>query len=240
MTNELGTILGVWAHPDDEAYLSAGLMARAADAGSRVVVVTATRGELGAFDPELWPPDRLGPHREHELKESLGALGVVEHVLLGHHDGACADVPIGVGAGGVAEVLAEMEPDTVLTFGPDGYTGHPDHRAVSEWVDAAVAITGSRARVLHATASPAFLDEFAELHRRFEVFFAGEPSVTHPSEMAAQIELSGGLLDRKMKALAAQASQTGGLIAAIGEREFRRWVAIESFRHADRRPLPVG
>ena len=47
---ELGTILGVWAHPDDETYLCAGLMASAARAGSRVVCVTATRGELGTGD----------------------------------------------------------------------------------------------------------------------------------------------------------------------------------------------
>ena len=48
---ELGTILGIWAHPDDEAYLSGGLMALASAAGSRVVCVTATRGELGTPDP---------------------------------------------------------------------------------------------------------------------------------------------------------------------------------------------
>src|SRR5687767_15747549 len=41
----LGTVLGIWAHPDDEAYLSGGLMAMARDHGSRVVCVTATRGE---------------------------------------------------------------------------------------------------------------------------------------------------------------------------------------------------
>jgi LmbE family N-acetylglucosaminyl deacetylase len=50
----LGTIVGVWAHPDDEAYLSGGLMAAAGDAGSRVVCVTATRGERGTPDPEAW------------------------------------------------------------------------------------------------------------------------------------------------------------------------------------------
>src|SRR5918998_1048475 len=55
---ELGTILGIWAHPDDEAYLSGGLMAMARDNGSRVVCVTATRGELGTPDPAAWPPRR--------------------------------------------------------------------------------------------------------------------------------------------------------------------------------------
>ena len=59
----LGTIVGVWAHPDDEAYLSAGLMAAAVDAGNHVLCITATRGELGTSDPSAWPPDRLAPVR---------------------------------------------------------------------------------------------------------------------------------------------------------------------------------
>ena len=62
-TVELGTILGVWAHPDDETYLSAGLMAAAADAGSRVVCITATRGEGGSMDEEQWPPESMGQVR---------------------------------------------------------------------------------------------------------------------------------------------------------------------------------
>lgn len=53
--NPLGTILGVWAHPDDETYLCGGLMARAAAAGDRVVCITATRGENGSPDEDRWP-----------------------------------------------------------------------------------------------------------------------------------------------------------------------------------------
>ena len=84
---ELGTILGVWAHPDDEAYLSGGLMAMARDAGSRVVCVTATRGELGTPDPVMWPPERLAAERTGELARSLEILGVTEHHWLGYADG---------------------------------------------------------------------------------------------------------------------------------------------------------
>src|SRR5947208_14585633 len=54
------TAMGVWAHPDDESYLSAGLMLRVAGRGGRVVCVTMTRGEQGTDDPERWPPHRLG------------------------------------------------------------------------------------------------------------------------------------------------------------------------------------
>ena len=89
----LGTFLGVWAHPDDEAYLSGGLMAMARDVGSRVVCVTATRGELGTTDPVAWPPSRLAAERTGELARSLEILGVTEHHWLGYADGGCADVP---------------------------------------------------------------------------------------------------------------------------------------------------
>src|SRR5688500_12111289 len=59
----LGTILGVWAHPDDEAYLTAGLMALARRQGNDVVVATATLGEHGTDDPAAWPPARLADRR---------------------------------------------------------------------------------------------------------------------------------------------------------------------------------
>src|SRR5689334_19924197 len=83
----VGVLLGVWAHPDDEAYLSSGLMARARAAGSRVVVATATRGEAGTDDPAGWPPERLAAIREREMAASLAALDVREHFWLGYRDG---------------------------------------------------------------------------------------------------------------------------------------------------------
>src|SRR6478609_11929198 len=72
----LGTVRGSWAHPDDEAFLSAGLMAAARDAGQRVVCVTATLGEHGTDDPGSWPPMRMAQVREREWHASLAALGV--------------------------------------------------------------------------------------------------------------------------------------------------------------------
>ena len=71
------------AHPDDEAYMSAGVMATAIRAGQRVTVATATRGELGTDDPVRTPPQQLARLREHELAASLAALGVAEHRWLG-------------------------------------------------------------------------------------------------------------------------------------------------------------
>src|ERR1700750_3463149 len=108
-----GTLLGVWAHPDDEGYLSAGLMVAARRAGRRVVVVTATRGELGTPDPERWPPARLAPLRGRELAESLRVVGVDEHVWLGYDDGSLATADARLAVAALRRVIEDVDPPTV-------------------------------------------------------------------------------------------------------------------------------
>lgn len=235
---ELGTVLGVWAHPDDEAYLSGGTMAAAVETGQRVVVVTATPGERGTADPQTWPPERLGAMRRRELAASLAALGVSEHRWLGHRDGELATVPERIGVAQVAAVIEEVAPHTVLTFGPEGMTGHPDHRVISRWVGAALRQVGSPARLLHATTGGDFLDRYADVHERFDVFFAGDPPWTPPEAMALEHRLDDRLLDAKLAALRAQASQTSSLVEGMGVERFRRWFAIEYF--AEGHPLEAS
>ena len=113
---ELGTILGVWAHPDDETYLSAGLMAAAVDAGSRVVCITATRGEGGSMDEEQWPPESMGQVRERELIRSLAAIGVTEHHWLDLPDIDMDTTLPEAGGPMVREIMEQVQPDTVLTL----------------------------------------------------------------------------------------------------------------------------
>src|SRR4051794_40577094 len=129
----LGTVLGIWAHPDDESFLSGGLMAAARDAGQRVVCVTATLGEHGTSDKVTWPPRRLAAVRSRELRAALAALGVHEHSMLGYRDGTCADQPVGSVVSRLSQLVRDVAPDTIVTFGPDGLTGHSDHQAVSRW-----------------------------------------------------------------------------------------------------------
>ena len=108
---DLGTILGVWAHPDDDIYLSAGLMAAAVAGGQRVVDVTATRGEGGSMDEERWPPESMGDVRTNELLRSLDVLGVKEHHFL---EGP-VDIDMDTGldqAGAQIDVVVRMGPDT--------------------------------------------------------------------------------------------------------------------------------
>ncbi len=166
-TAELGTVLGVWAHPDDEAYLSAGLMALARRHGRRVVVVTATAGEHGTDDPDCWPPARLARSRRKEMAASLAAIGVDEHRWLGYSDGACADADEGEAITTIGEIIDAVEPHTIVTFGPDGMTGHPDHCAVSAWTTAAWASRRRHypgSRLWYATLLPSFHQEWGGLN----------------------------------------------------------------------------
>jgi LmbE family N-acetylglucosaminyl deacetylase len=230
----LGTVLGIWAHPDDEAFLSAGLMAAARDAGNRVVCVTATLGEHGTNDPRGWPPQRLCQVRERELRASLAALDVTEHHLLGITDGTCAAQPHDPMVRRLAELVDHVAPDTIVTFGPDGMTGHEDHQTVSGWASAAHAAAAPRARLLYATTTEEFVRAWEPDRDIFDVFLAdGLPLRTPAAELAVSLELDPTRLDRKIVALRAQASQTDALFAALGERRVRQWWSTETFVAAD-------
>jgi LmbE family N-acetylglucosaminyl deacetylase len=222
-----GTLLGIWAHPDDEAYLSAGLMAAARRRGERVVVVTATAGEHGTSDPDRWPPERLGRRRELELRTSLGVLGVHELRLLGHPDGGCSQAD---GAARIGELIEDVRPDTIVTFGPEGMTGHPDHRAVSRWTTEAWQAAGRRGRLWYATLTPAFHQAWGELNEQVGLWTdVDPPPCTEEDDLAHAVRLDGRLLDLKVAALRAHASQTAPLRALVGEDRFRSWWRTESF-----------
>lgn len=219
---DLGTILGVWGHPDDETYLSAGLMASAVREGARVVCVTATRGEGGSWDEERWPTSEMGKVREAELMASLAVLGVSEHHWLDYYDGTCASVPEEEGVGKVLAILQGVRPDSVLTFGPDGMTDHPDHKAVCAWTTEAFR-RGAKpgATLYYATVTPGWAEEFLPRMNKFNVFAPGTPPVTPREEVDIDFTLPPGLLGLKLRAIAAHVSQVEGMLDAFGEDFFR-------------------
>jgi LmbE family N-acetylglucosaminyl deacetylase len=230
------TLLGVWAHPDDEAYLSAGLMAEFRRRGDRVVVVTATPGEHGTSDPALWPPERLAPLRRDELAESLAAVGVHEHHLLDFEDGGCESRD---GSGIIADFITNIEPDLIVTFGPDGMTGHPDHRAVSRWTTEAWSAARPDATLWYATLSTDFHYRWGELSERVGIFAdQPNPPCTELADLAHSATLLDDLLDMKMAALEAHTSQTRPLIELVGRETFRQWWRTESFRRASYMKAP--
>lgn len=238
LPGSVGTLLGIWAHPDDETYLSSGLMALVRRTGGRVVVVNATRGEHGTDDPQRWPPGRLGRHRERELQQSLQILGVHEHHWLFHRDGELGQIPVAVGAAELVPIIEDVQPDTIVTFGPDGMTGHGDHRAISAWVTEAWRLTGSRGELWYATLTPEFHDEWGALNDEVGLWFEGsEPPRTPQAELSAHVRLSGELLSSKHRALRAHATQTRSLETLVGSDRYRDWWSAESFVGAV--PVPL-
>jgi LmbE family N-acetylglucosaminyl deacetylase len=225
------TMLGIWAHPDDETYLSGGLMDRVVALGGRVVCVTATRGEAGSTGPDQ--PPSLAAQREAELRSALGVLGVTDVRLLGHADGRCDEVDPDTAAHDLAEVLAEIRPDLVVTFGPDGITAHPDHVAVGDWATRAWAQVG-RGRLLYATHTERFLRQHEQLHRDIGMFMGPPPAGVPDDAVSLRVALDPAELTRKREALARHASQSTGVAAVLGEERYRSWIALETFR----RPRP--
>jgi LmbE family N-acetylglucosaminyl deacetylase len=233
---DLGTILSVWAHPDDESYCCAGLMAAAVRAGRRVVCVTATRGELGSTDPDRWPPGAaLAKVRTKELEASLAELGITEHQWLDYPDGGCADVDPAEAIERIRAIAAEVQPDTVLTFGPDGGTWHPDHIAVSNWTTEAV--RGMSAEVHYASVTPAWQAAVNEIVDPSLVMMADKPPLTHPvDQLSIYAVLDGDALDQKYRAMMHQESQITPLLEVGGPDLFRELLAQEAFRDARDEP----
>jgi LmbE family N-acetylglucosaminyl deacetylase len=226
---DLGTVLSVWAHPDDESYCCAGLMAAAVQAGGRVVCVTATRGELGSTDPDRWPAgQQLAEIRTKELAACLAEIGVTEHIWLDYPDGGCDQINDAEAAARLREIVDSVRPDTVLTFGPDGATFHPDHIAVCRWTTAAVA--GTHAKLHYTAATPewfAFVSRFVD--PALVMMADREPATVQIADCSIHVVHTGELLEMKYRAMLRQESQIGPMIAAMGADNFRTLLAEESF-----------
>jgi LmbE family N-acetylglucosaminyl deacetylase len=163
----------------------------------------------------------------------LAALGVAEHRFFDYLDGTLADQDTTTAIARVAAIIDDVQPDTIVTFGPDGLTGHADHRRISTWATVARELTAPDARLLYATTTAAHAERWRQLHDQFDVFLDPDlPLRTSPDQVALEIVLDGALADRKLVALRAQASQTAGLIAAMGEQVYRAWTSTETFREA--------
>jgi LmbE family N-acetylglucosaminyl deacetylase len=233
----LGTILGVWAHPDDDIFLSAGIMAEAVRAGGRVVDVTATRGEGGSMDEKRWPSATMGEVRTAELLASLKILGVTEHRFLEGPVDVDMDAHLDeAGAAQVHRIVEEVQPDTILTFGPDGMTGHQGHKDVSRWAtEAFVAVAPPGSALYYATQTPEFVAEAVPLVERFNIFRPGTPPVTPRTELGIDFSASEEVLDLKIASLTAHESQIEGLLEVFGADGLRRFIRDESYRAVGRK-----
>ena len=145
-------LMAVLAHPDDESLGVGGTLAKYASEGVEVFLLTATRGDGGRYrghradDPQHPGPVALAKIREAELRAAAAVLGVREVSLLDYHDQQLDRANPREAVAGIVGHLRRVRPDVVVTFGPDGAYGHPDHMAISQFTTAAIV----------AAADPAF------------------------------------------------------------------------------------
>ena len=257
----LGPLLLIFAHPDDEAFGCAGLMAAATDAGAHVALICATRGELGDSSiPNLDDPELLGAVREEELRAAAAAVGVTDVRLLDYRDSGMPGSPANdhpralsrasepLLAARLVVAIRALRPATVVTFGPDGIYGLPDHLVAHRTAVAAVGLA----------ADPGFRPELGPAWRASALYFAavprdellamfeqrGNPNNGMPAELAGRMgtprdEIDTWIdvspwADRKRRAMVAHLTQTGegGPIAQVAEDAMQRRLSRETFVQA--------
>ena len=139
MTNNL-KLMCILAHPDDESLGNGGILAKYAAEGLETYLVTATRGERGWFGDERdYPgPKALGERREAELLVAASVLGIRRVDFLDYIDGDLDEANPAEVIAKIVGHLRRVRPDVVVTFGPDGAYGHPDHTAICQFTTAAI------------------------------------------------------------------------------------------------------
>jgi LmbE family N-acetylglucosaminyl deacetylase len=144
-------LMAVLAHPDDESLGFGGTLAKYAAEGVDVSVLTATRGGGGRYrgypagDAHHPGSFALGNIREAELQAAATTLGIRDLTVLNYEDGGLERADTQLVIADISLHLRRLQPDVVLTFGPEGGYGHPDHIAISQFTTAAVMCTAGPA-----------------------------------------------------------------------------------------------
>jgi LmbE family N-acetylglucosaminyl deacetylase len=137
----------VFAHPDDEAFGTGGMLVTCVERGVEVQLLYATPGDAGQIaDPSLASPETLGAVRRQELAEACAILGTQPPEVLDYRDGRLAEADADEVEREIVARIRALRPDVVLTFDANGGYGHPDHIAIHHRTLAAVEAAAHPAR----------------------------------------------------------------------------------------------
>jgi len=236
-------VLGIFAHPDDESLACGGTLARLSDAGARVIVVCASRGEAGSIsDPALVPDGDLGGVRARELRDAAAVLGIAEVILLDHADGDLRWEDVPQLHAEIVDAIERHRPDAIITFAEDGLYWHLDHIGVHERTYTAVRSLGAGAPPLYfVTMQHGVMREVVNAaHAK-----GGSPADSSFWGIAPDAFGDGAspptfVIDvrdwvpRKLAALRCHRTQMGpnNPMAWIDDDEARRWLGVEQFRRS--------
>lgn len=234
---DLGTILGVWAHPDDETWACAGLMIEAIANGQKVACVMATKGTAGrTADPKRWPAKHLASIRETEMGQALSIIGVHDFYWLTYRDGQLAETDKAKAVNRLLKIINEVKPDTIITFEPTGITGHTDHKAVCDWTCSAVKKAKHRPVVYGACETTERYDKVGrECNDKFNIYFNTDVPFTIAEKSGDLVfKLSRSQARQKMAALRAHESQTADFFKTpIGKKYLKKLCSVECFVKLD-------
>jgi LmbE family N-acetylglucosaminyl deacetylase len=216
----------VFAHPDDEAFGTGGTMSKYADMGYDVYLVTATRGESGQIaEPELATPANLPDVRERELRCACEIYGIHPPRFMGYVDGQLTTVHQGQAVGKLVRLIRELQPQVLVTFGPDGVYGHYDHIAVHRWTTIAAKLAADPdcfpdpdlcepyevAKVYYRSLTEEQVESMAEEGLPASVMMDGVPFVFVPTpqdQLTTRIDV-GDYVDQKLEGIRCHATQIG-------------------------------
>jgi len=168
-------LMAILAHPDDESLGNGGILAKYAAEGIKTYLVTATRGERGWFGDEREYPglEAFGKIRENELLDAAEVLDIRYVDFLDYIDG---DLDQAHPAEAIAKIvghLRHVRPDVVVTFGPYGSYGHPDHIAISQFTTAAIVEAANPGSLYYRDLAPHSVSKLyymAETEQVFSVY----------------------------------------------------------------------
>ncbi len=166
-------LMAVLAHPDDESLGLGGALAKYAAEGVETYVVCATRGERGRFgDAQVRPaPEEVGRVREAELRAAARELGVKEVHFLDYIDKDLDQAEPGEVIGRIVTHLRRVKPQVVLTFGPEGAYGHPDHIAISQFATAATVAAADEAYPEIPNRQSSIVNRQSDAHRVSKLYY---------------------------------------------------------------------
>ena len=242
-----GTVLAVFAHPDDESLACGGTLARLSDAGVRVVLLCASRGEKGSVsDPALVPDGDLGTVRTVELQEAARVLGIAEIIMCDQPDGDLRWAHVHYLHLQIVLAIRRSRPDAVITFAEDGLYWHLDHIGVHERTITAVKSLGAGAPPLYfVTMPPGVMQDVVEtaMARGWapsgSSFWGIAPEAF--GDAAGTPTLTVDVRDwvpRKLAALRCHRTQMGAAnpFTRLDQAEAQRWLGVEHFRRAPGSP----
>jgi LmbE family N-acetylglucosaminyl deacetylase len=130
----MNSLLAVFAHPDDETFRPGGTFVLLARRGVKVHILTLTHGEAGSCgEPAICTPGNLPGVRERELGSACAILGIQPPILWAYPDGHLAELEPEWMSAKILAVVRLIRPQVLLSFGPDGLSGHSDHITVGQW-----------------------------------------------------------------------------------------------------------